>query len=195
MGSHPPNGAPTEGAKFTIPERFQSQLQEVQALDPRSDDEILQSLATYRPVTSEKNIWAFWHSGVLAMPAWCQRNAVDWVRVCGPDWTVRVLDNTPGSPGYALGYVSEDLLPEAFVRRTMDGPYVGPHSADFMRGACLVQHGGAFMDVGCLLLRPLDDFVWDQLAAPGSKYGVAVPLSELNPVVRRVIHLSRTKAN
>lgn len=175
----------TSGPRFQIPAEFQDELDYCEpADDTRSDEEILQCLAAYQPVTSEKNIWAFWHGGVLDMPSWCRRNVVDWVRRCGPDgWTVRVLDNLPASANYALHYVPADMLPEAFVGRQMDGPYVGPHSADFLRGACLLQHGGAFMDVGCILLRSMDDFVWNQLVAEDSKFEVAVPLSKRQPIL------------
>ncbi|KAH8196989.1 hypothetical protein TruAng_008848 [Truncatella angustata] len=161
---------------FTIPSEYQDQLELVTITDKRSDQDILQDLTQYGPVTSEKNIWAFWHSGVMSMPGWCQRNITDWVRICSPSWTVRILDNNPDSPNYALKYVSADLLPEAFVLKQMDGPYVGPHSADFLRGACLYQHGGVFIDVGCILLRHMDRIGWDKLEDPNSPYQVAVPL-------------------
>ncbi|KAK6196727.1 hypothetical protein LQW54_011236 [Pestalotiopsis sp. IQ-011] len=162
---------------FSIPPEYQDQLEPIAVQDHRTDEEILQALAQYAPVTSEKNIWAFWHSGLDKMPAWCQRNVADWVRICAPGgWAVRVLDNLPESPNYALRHVPADLLPEAFVGRDMDGPYVGPHSADFLRGACLVQHGGVFIDVGCVLLRDMDRIVWDKLEDPSSPYQIAVPL-------------------
>lgn len=164
-------------ADFIIPLEYQDQLEPITVQDQRTDEEILQALAQYAPVTSEKNIWAFWHSGLDKMPAWCQRNVADWVRICAPQgWAVRVLDNLPGSTNYALRHVPADLLPEAFVGRDMDGPYVGPHSADFLRGACLLQHGGVFIDVGCVLLRDMDRIVWDKLEDPSSPYQIAVPL-------------------
>jgi hypothetical protein len=163
-------------ADFSIPEEYQDLLEVVPVTDQRSDEEILASLTQYAPVTSEKNIWAFWHSGVSNMPGWCQRNVIDWVRICGLSWTVHVLDNVTDSPNYALKHVSADLLPEAFVKQEMDGPYVGPHSADFLRGACLVQHGGVFIDVGCMLFRHMDRIGWDKLEDPNTPYNIAVPL-------------------
>lgn len=56
--------------QIEIPEEFKSQFQYVESKDTRSDAEILESLTKYVPVTSENNIWAYWHSGVLAMPHW-----------------------------------------------------------------------------------------------------------------------------
>lgn len=163
-------------ADFNIPDEFKSELELVAAPNTRPDEEILASLRQHVPVTSEKNIWTFWHAGLDAMPKWCQRNVVDWVRICGPSWTVRVLDVVPGSLNHALNFASAELLPEAFIKGSMDGPYVGPHSADFLRGALLFQHGGVAMDVGCILVRSLDRMCWDKIADHRSPYEVAVPV-------------------
>jgi len=162
-------------ADLKIPDEFKDQLGYVEKPDTRSDEEILSTLTKYVPVTSEKNIWAFWHSGVKTMPAWCQRNVIDWIRINGPSWTVRVLDNEPDSPNYILKYLPAETLPKSFVERTMDGPYVGPHSADFLRGATLIAYGGVFMDVGNVLFRSLDRICWDELEDPNSPFNVAVP--------------------
>ncbi len=161
---------------YEIPEEYQSQLKRVASKDCRTDGEILESLTTHTPVTSEKNIWTYWHAGVQEMPAWTQRNIINWVRLHGPEWTVRVLDTVPNSPNHALTWVATEDLPEAFVEGTMTGPYVGPHSADFLRGAALYTYGGVWMDVGCILFRHLDSVCWDLLADDNSPYTIAVPL-------------------
>lgn len=163
-------------ATYSIPEEFTSELELVDKPDTRSTKDILAELNQYKPVTSEKNIWAFWHAGLDAMPSWCQRNVADWVRICGPSWTVRVLDVVPDSPNHALKFASQDLLPDTFVKGTMDGPYVGPHSMDFLRGALLFGHGGVAIDVGCVLLRSMDRVCWDLIMDPESPIEVAVPL-------------------
>ncbi|KAL4894407.1 hypothetical protein BDV59DRAFT_11015 [Aspergillus ambiguus] len=160
---------------FNIPEEFQNQLEVTAPLDNQGDDDILNSLCQYRPVTSEKNIWAFWHAGALAMPGWCRRNVIDWQRICGPSWTIRVLDTVPNSPNHALNYIPADMLPDTFTMGTMDGPYVGPHSADFLRGACLMTYGGVFMDVGIILTRSIDRICWSQLEDPSSPYQISIP--------------------
>lgn len=160
-------------ARFEIPSEYADQLEVVDVVDNRSDDEILQVLAQYAPVTSEKNIWSFWHSGVANMPGWCQRNATDWVRMCSPEWTVRVLDNNPESPNYILKYLPASLLPEALLQDKMDGPYSGQHSADLVRGAAIYEHGGAWMDVGSRLTRHMDRICWNQLEDPESPYRIA----------------------
>jgi len=161
--------------KFLIPAEFRSEIHHIHALDQRSDEEILASLTNPAPITSKKNIWAYWHAGVHAMPGWCQRNVVNWIRLNGPSWTVRVLDSIPYSPNNALKWIDPKFLPDTFVHGTMDGPYVGPHSADFLRGAALFQHGGVWMDVGIILIRPLDRICWKQLEDPESPFEVSVP--------------------
>ena len=161
--------------KFQIPEEYKTQLRHVKSKDTRKDVEILDSLTHHVPITSEKNVWTYWHSGVQNMPAWSQRNIINWVRLHGPDWTVRVLDTVPNSPNHALTWVAPEQLPEAFVKGTMTGPYVGPHSADFLRGAALYTYGGVWMDVGCSLFRRLDKVCWDQLADENSAFTVATP--------------------
>ena len=81
----------------------------------------------------------------------------------------------PESPNYALSWLEADQLPAAFVNNTMTGPYVGPHSADFLRGATLFAYGGVWMDVGNILFRHLDDVCWNQLEDATSPYTVCVP--------------------
>lgn len=161
--------------QIPIPEEFHSGLHYVEALDTRSDEEILDSLSKHAPITSEKNVWTYWHSGVRSMPGWCQRNVVNWIRLNGPSWSIHVLDNVPGSPNNAFEWVTAEMLPETFVKATMDGPYTGPHSADFLRGACLVLYGGVWMDVGIILIRQLKNICWKQLEDPSSPFEVSVP--------------------
>ena len=163
------------GPKYPIPEEFQQELRYIEPQDKRSDDQILHSLSHHVPIASEKNIWAFWHAGLHSMPPWCQRNVVNWVRLCGPEWTVRVLDDISESPNHALNWVSEDMLPESFTNRSMEGAWKRPHSADFLRGACLYLYGGAWLDVGCILIRSIDDICWKQLQDRNSLYTVAAP--------------------
>ena len=162
-------------ADSVIPEEFKDQLVFRENTDKRTDSEILDALSEYQPVTSEKNVWAFWDKGISAMPSWCQRNVVDWVRILGSSWTVRVLNSIPDSPNYALKYIPAESLPETFVKGTMDGPYKGPHACDLLRGSCLYHHGGVFMDVGNILIRHLDRICWNQLEDPQSPFQVSIP--------------------
>lgn len=120
------------------------------ATDLRAQEEIVAQLLTYRPVTREKNVWAFWDKGWAAMHPWVQRNVVDWVRRLGQEWDVRVLDTVSGSPHNVARFVDEDMLPATFTR--MDGPHAGQHSSDIVRVPLLYLHGGvwcACMGLSC----------------------------------------------
>ncbi|KAI3316745.1 glycosyltransferase family 32 protein [Xylariaceae sp. AK1471] len=158
-----------------IPLQYQKELKPIEYGYEATDDEIFHSLLDYKPVTSEKNIWTFWDTGIHGMPAWCQRNVVSWVRMCGPEWTIRVLDSNPESPNYAAKYVPKGL-PDAFYNHTLDGMHPGPHTADFLRGACLYDYGGAWMDSSIFLMRHIDRICWNELEDPASPYRVAVPM-------------------
>jgi hypothetical protein len=165
-----------ENTMYQIPDEYRSQIKYVDSRDNRTDAEILDSLTMHTPITSEKNIWTYWHAGIQNMPAWTQRNIINWVRLHGAEWTVRVLDTVPNSPNHALNWVATEDLPETFVKGTMTGPYVGPHSADFLRGAALYTYGGVWMDVGSIVFRDLDRVCWDQLTDDTSPFTVAAPL-------------------
>lgn len=172
--------------EFSIPSEFQTKLEVVEPVDKRDDFEILSELKEYVSVTSEKNIWAYWHQGLDDMPPWCKRNVCYWVRMC-KDWTVRVLDMVPGSPNNALRFIPEELLPASFVNGEMSGPYKGQHSKDLLSCACLFLYGGAFMDVGIGLLRSLDRLGWDKLQDPTSPYRLAIPLRYSQQIVNHFI--------
>ncbi|KAI1419666.1 hypothetical protein F5Y12DRAFT_776767 [Xylaria sp. FL1777] len=158
-----------------VPLEFQDKLEPRENVEKRTDDEILRTLLEFQPVTSEKNIWTFWDKGIHAMPAWCRRNVISWVRICGPEWTIRVLDSVPGSPTHGAKYVPEGL-PDTYYNNTMNGTHPGPHSADFLRGACLYQYGGAWMDSSIFLIRTMDDLCWNRLEDTTSPFRVAVPV-------------------
>lgn len=162
-------------ARFEIPQEFGNELQYRRCKDTRSENEILASLRAFQPVTNEKNVWSFWDGGLDAMPSWTRRNVLDWVRILGDTWTVRVLDSVSESPNNALKYVYPDLLPSIYIKGKMDGAHKGPHAADMLRGACLYSHGGVYMDVSIILFRHLDRICWAQLSDPTSPYKVAVP--------------------
>lgn len=161
--------------RFEIPAQYKSQLRYREPLDARPDEAIVDELSRHIPVTSEKNIWTFWDTGLREMPKWCLRNIINWKRLCGPSWTIRLLDKVPGSPNNDFEWVEKDLLPDCFVDGTMEGPFVGPHSADLLRGVTLWKYGGIWMDVGVILFLDLDRLCWDQLADEHSPYEVSAP--------------------
>ena len=67
--------------KFTIPASAIS-LREIDAalLELRSDEEIIAQLEQFQPVTSEKNVWAFWDKGFSAIYPTPQVSILNWVR-------------------------------------------------------------------------------------------------------------------
>lgn len=161
--------------KFQIPDEFKDQLTYTESKDKRTDEEILKFIGQHNRVTSEKNVWGYWHAGLDAMPAWCQRNVIDWARINGRSWTIRILDTVPGSPNHILKFIPSEMLPEALVQGTMDGPYKGPHTSDLLRGALLYLHGGIGMDVGIILTRELDRMGWDRLEDPNDPKQICIP--------------------
>ena len=150
-------------------------------IDTRPDTEIIAELKTYREPTSDKNVWAFWHSGFDSMRPWTQRNVLNWVRRLGRCWTIHVLDRVPGSPVNVLRYIDASQLPDVFINGTMTGPHVGAHSGDLVRLPLLYRYGGVWMDAGLLLFRHLDDICWNAIEDPSSPYEMSGIILELRP--------------
>lgn len=137
------------------------------------DADIIADLRTFRPVTSEKNVWAFWDKGIDAMYPSYRCTVLNWVRRLGPSWTVRLVDLVGGSPNNIYNYVDKSYFPECFVNRTMDGPHAAQHAADLVRLPLLYEHGGVWMDVGNMLHTHLDQLFWDALSDANSPYEMA----------------------
>lgn len=158
-------------AKFTLP-KSATGLTKVpdSQLDLRPESVIMAELTTFRPVTSEKNVWAFWDKGLDAMYPSYRCTVLNWVRKLGPSWTVRVVDLADNSPNNIYQFVSKDWFPECFVNKTMDGLHAAQHAADLVRLPLLFEHGGVWMDVGNMLHTHLDTLFWDALTAPDSPY-------------------------
>ncbi|KND88275.1 hypothetical protein TOPH_07068 [Tolypocladium ophioglossoides CBS 100239] len=157
-------------------------------LDLRTDEEIASWLQTRHPVTSEKNIWAFWHSGYANMPQWVQRNIINWVHRLGPEWNVHVLDHVPGSETNIYLFVDRSFFPTAFNNGTMDGPHAGQHQADLVRLPLLWKYGGIWMDAGTMLFRHVDDICWKLIEDPNSQYEVGGFVVETRPGVDSMLN-------
>ena len=68
-------------------------------LDLRPDSEIDQDILHPKPVTNEKNIWFFWHTGYTTMHPDAQRNIRVWHRRFSLQcWSIRILDRLLSSP-------------------------------------------------------------------------------------------------
>ena len=99
--------------------------------------QIIKRLRLHQPVTSERNVWAFWDKGFDAVLPWCHRNVIDWVQRLNHSWTVRVLDITPGSPNNVYKFVGPEAFPVAFNQNIMNGQNKAQHASDFVRLALL----------------------------------------------------------
>lgn len=162
-------------AKFAIPQSATCLVEVSESkLDLRSEAEILEELHSFRPVTSEKNVWAFWDKGIDVMYPSYHHTVINWVRKLGPEWTVRVLDVVEGSPNNVYKFLDEAWFPECFLNKTMDGSHASQHTANLVRLPLLVEYGGVWMDVGNILHTHLDQLFWDRMTVPGSPYELSL---------------------
>jgi hypothetical protein len=149
-------------------------IKPLQHVDKRSDEDIIQAILNPPPVTSEENVWAFWHSGYAGMPPWQKRNILGWARMLGPRWDIRVLDLNGESPANIFNFLDGENLPKHLNEGRTTGRYAGANTSDTIRLPCVYQHGGVWMDVGIVLLMHLDQVCWGALKDPKSKFEVAV---------------------
>ncbi|KAI3327363.1 hypothetical protein HD806DRAFT_486882 [Xylariaceae sp. AK1471] len=162
-------------AKFLLPKSATGlRVVPESQLDLRPEAEIIKELHSFRPITSEKNVWCFWDKGLDRMYPSYRCTVVNWVRKLGRSWTIRIVDLTEGSPNDIYNYVSKDWFPDCFINRTMDGPHAAQHAADLVRLPLLFLYGGVWMDVGNMLHTHLDQLFWNALTAPDSPYEMAV---------------------
>ncbi|KAL7931476.1 capsular polysaccharide synthesis domain-containing protein [Trichoderma chlorosporum] len=173
-------------SKINIPAGLK--LIPTEKLDLRSDEEIAAWLQVRHPVTSDRNVWAFWHSGYSNMAPWVQRNVINWVRRLGPDWTVHLVDRVPNSETNIYHFVEESYFPDTFNNNTMDGPHVGPHQGDLIRLPLLFKYGGCWMDAGTFLFRHIEDICWKQIEDPNSPYEMAGFVIEIRPGVETMLN-------
>ncbi|KAI0970158.1 hypothetical protein F4678DRAFT_473497 [Xylaria arbuscula] len=131
-------------------------------IDPRSDEELIETLKHPIPVRHERNVGAFWNTGFDKMRPWTQRNVIGWIRRQGPSWDVRLLDMVPGSSTNVQNFVEPEYLPECF------------RTAPWM--ALLRSHGGVWLDVGSVLFRNFGDIFWKDLEDPASPFEMGIML-------------------
>ena len=145
-------------------------------LDLRPDANIDHTLLHPGPVTSEKNIWFFWHSGYANMHPYAQRNIRAWHRRFAPcGWTVRVVDRQPSSPLNIANFVDASnpgTFPRAFIDGTLGGTYAAQHTSDLVRWPLLLAHGGVYADVGMMQIGDLDRLWQATVGDPASGYEV-----------------------
>ena len=145
-------------------------------LDLRPDSDVDHDLLHPQPVSSEKNIWFFWHSGFANMHPYTQRNIRAWHRRFSKQgWTVRVMDRLPGSPLNIANFLDTTdpaTFPRAFVDGTIGGDYAPQHTSDLVRWPLLLKYGGVYADVGLMQIGDLDKLWNETIANDDSRYEV-----------------------
>ncbi|KAF7917255.1 uncharacterized protein EAE97_012048 [Botrytis byssoidea] len=131
-----------------------------ESLDLRPDSEIDYDILHPKPISSEKNIWFFWHSGFSNMHHYTQRNVRAWHRrFTKQGWTVRVIDRQPSSPLNVANFLDVNDLgtfPGAFIDGTIGGDHSPQHTSDLVRFPLLLKYGGVYADVGMMQIGDLD---------------------------------------
>jgi hypothetical protein len=145
-------------------------------LDLRPDSEIDHDILHTKPVSSEKNVWFFWHSGFSNMHGYTQRNVRAWHRKLSKlGWTIRVIDRLPGSPSNVSQFLDTSdpkTFPQAFVDGRIGGEYGIQHTSDLVRWPLLLKYGGVYADVGFMQIGDLN-WLWETtIADPSSPYEV-----------------------
>ena len=145
-------------------------------LDLRPDSEVDHDLLYPRPVSDEKNVWFFWHSGYTLMHPYTQRNIRAWHRrFYKQGWVIRVLDRQTKSPLNVANFLDindPDTFPEAFVNGTIGGHYAPQHTSDLVRWPLLLKYGGVYADVGMIQIGDLDRLWLETVGNPASRFEV-----------------------
>jgi hypothetical protein len=145
-------------------------------LDLRSDEEIDHDILHPKPVSDEKNIWFFWHSGFASAYPYAKRNVRSWHRRFSKlGWVIRVIDKEPGSPLNVANYLDihdPNTFPRAFVEGTLDGKHERQHISDLVRFPLILKYGGVYADVGVIQIGDLDRMWNETLGNDASPYEV-----------------------
>ncbi|MCJ1283978.1 hypothetical protein MMC26_003309 [Xylographa opegraphella] len=147
-----------------------------QLLDLRPDSEVDHDLLHPKPISNEKNVWFFWHSGYAHMHPYTQRNVRAWHRrLTKQGWTIRVLDRLPSSSLNVASFLDISdtaTFPRAFIDGTIGGDYAIQHTSDLVRLPLLLKYGGVYADVGLLQIGDLDRMWRETVGNPSSRFEV-----------------------
>ncbi|KAH7118718.1 hypothetical protein B0J11DRAFT_73907 [Dendryphion nanum] len=126
------------------------------------------------PTPGTKHIFAFWHSGIHALPPYLLRNIINWYRRFSPlGWTIYVFDTVPDSPLNITKFIditSRAVVPEAFTSGSLSGNYAAQHTSDLVRYPLLLRYGGIYLDVGILQFGDLDAIWTNEITNPDSPF-------------------------
>lgn len=157
---------PIPSGLYAIPEHL---------LDLRPDSEIDHDLMNPEPVTGDKNIWFFWHSGYATMHPYAKRTVRAYHRRFSPQgWAIRVIDREASSPLNISRFIdlTEANFPQAFIEGTLTGRYAVQHTSDLVRWPLLLRYGGVYADVGMMQIGDLDRLYSKTVGDPDSPYEV-----------------------
>lgn len=142
-----------------------------------SPDAVIDNILLHpKPVSDDKNIWFFWHTGYTHMHPYTQRNIRAWHRRFSKlGWTIRVLDRQPSSSLNVANYLDvtdPDTFPRAFIDGTIGGDYAPQHRSDLVRWPLLLAYGGVYADVGLMQIGDLDRLWRETVGDPASRFEV-----------------------
>lgn len=140
-------------------------------VDRRPDEDVDRDILNPRPISDEKNVWLFWHSGYASMHPYGRRSVRAWHRRFSKQgWAIRVIDVVPGSPHNIANFVevNETNFPKAFVDGTLGGTYGVQHTSDLVRWPLLLKYGGIYSDVGMIQLGDMDKLWNETIGNPDS---------------------------
>ncbi|KAI1765252.1 hypothetical protein GGR53DRAFT_491005 [Hypoxylon sp. FL1150] len=145
-------------------------------LDTRSDAEVDHGLLHPEPVSDDKNVWFFWHSGYATMHGYTKHSVRAWHRrLSKRGWVVRVLDRVPGSASNVANFLDvadPHTFPRVFMEGTLSGRYAVQHVSDLVRFPLLLRYGGVYADVGLMQIGDLDRLWRETIGNPESPYEV-----------------------
>ena len=145
-------------------------------LDLRPDFEVDHDILHPKPVSDEKNIWFFWHTGYTHTHPYSQRNIRAWHRrFSRQGWTIRVLDLLPSSPLNVSNFLDisdPGTFPRAFRDGTIGGDYAPQHTSDLVRFPLLLKFGGVYADVGMIQIGDLDRMWRETVGNPASRFEI-----------------------
>lgn len=163
-----------ESSQYSLPDGVS--VVPPEQLDLGPDAQVDEALENPRPVSDEKNIWFFWHSGFARMHPYTQRNVRAWHRrFSRQGWVVRVIDRVPSSPLNVANFLDThdpETFPRAFIDGQIGGDYALQHTSDLVRWPLLLRYGGVYADVGLMQIGDLDRLWSTTIGDPGSPFDV-----------------------
>lgn len=101
-----------------------------------------------------KTIWTYWHQGFEHAPELVKRCVQQWEKL-HPDWTIHLLNRD----------TVDDFIEPIPVNKQKYELLSMAHRSDLIRTQLLINYGGVWADPTCFPLRPLDDWLFNNMQA------------------------------